>query len=279
MRRRRIKERRAALVLLVAALALAPVAANAADPTARPVAAASPPPRLVVGLRLGDPALQAGVVRQGEVVLARGLEIELVRTLARRLGTPIDRFVEMRRHARLPVAYPARWSLALGSIEAPRSGGAAGLSVPYLPTGAVVVLSRGSSRPRGLADLRSRVLCAVRHGGAADAISQSVRPGHRPLLAKDDAQLLTLVRTGACEAAFVPAVRAGRFVRGHAGVLGPVGGLVPDGKGLVVAVSHGDGPTVAEVDRVLRRLRADGTLGRLARSWLGLDPAALRVLR
>jgi ABC-type amino acid transport substrate-binding protein len=36
---------------------------------------------------------------------------------------------------------------------------------------------------------------------------------------------------------------------------------------------------VTAVNRALGRLRADGTLGRLARSWLGLDPARLRVLR
>ena len=43
------------------------------------------------------------------------------------------------------------------------------------------------------------------------------------LLAGDDDRLLTLVRTGACDAALVPAVEAGRFVRGNARRLGPVG--------------------------------------------------------
>ena len=36
---------------------------------------------------------------------------------------------------------------------------------------------------------------------------------------------------------------------------------------------------VAEVDRALRRMRADGTMHRLARTWLGIDPARLRLLR
>ncbi len=36
---------------------------------------------------------------------------------------------------------------------------------------------------------------------------------------------------------------------------------------------------VAAVDRALARLRRDGTLDRLARFWLGLDPASLPVLR
>jgi ABC-type amino acid transport substrate-binding protein len=92
-------------------------------------------------------------------------------------------------------------------------------------------------------------------------------------------RLRTTVRTGACDAALVPAVEAGRFVAGSRGSLGSVVGRIERGKGLVVAVPRGGEVSVASVDRELARLRRDGTLGRLARSWLGLDPASLPVLR
>ncbi len=36
---------------------------------------------------------------------------------------------------------------------------------------------------------------------------------------------------------------------------------------------------VADLFRLVRRLRADGTLHRLARTWLGIDPARLSPLR
>jgi ABC-type amino acid transport substrate-binding protein len=88
-----------------------------------------------------------------------------------------------------------------------------------------------------------------------------------------------MVRTGACDAALVPAVEIGRFVAGQGGSLGSVVGRIPSGGGLVVAVPRGAGIDVAVVDRELVRLRRDGTLGRLARAWLGLDPATLPVLR
>ncbi len=282
-RRRKIKERRASFVLALCALALVPVAAHAADPvhpSTKPVTAApAPVAGVVVGLSLGDPAMQAGVLRNGEVVLARGFEIELARIVSRRLRIPVDRFVELRPLARLPAASPMGWSMALGSIESNRGiRPGSDLTIPYLPTDAVLVLRRGLSKPRSLADLRDRVLCAVRGGGVADAIPRSVRPRHKPLLAADDDGLLTLVRTGACDAAVVPGVEAGRFVRGHRAQLGPLGGRIHDGNGLSIAVSRQTGPPVSSVDRVLRRLRSDGTLGRLARSWLGLDPASLRAL-
>jgi ABC-type amino acid transport substrate-binding protein len=92
-------------------------------------------------------------------------------------------------------------------------------------------------------------------------------------------RLRTLVRTGACDAALVPAVEAGRFVAGSRASLGPVVGRIERGKGLVVAVPRGGTVDATAVDRELERLRRDGTLGRLARSWLGLDPASLPVLR
>lgn len=280
-RRRRIKERRTCLVIGLCAVTLAPVAGKAAEQAPPTGSQARPEPAaLVVGLRLHDPALQAGVLRGGEVILARGLEVELARLVARRLREPIARFVPVRQSLSRSAATPTRWSLAVGGIEqGSPSGARVDRSAPYLRTGAVVVLRRGLSKPRRLADLRDRVLCAVRGGGAAHAISTSVRPSHRALLATDDDRLRALVGTGACDAALVPAVDAGRFVRGHAGRLGPVGGWIPDGDGLVIAVSRRTGPDVAAVDRVLGRLRADGTLGRLARSWLGLDPARLRTLR
>ena len=75
------------------------------------------------------------------------------------------------------------------------------------------------------------------------------------------------------------AAEAGRFVAGQRGALGPVVGRIARGDGLVVAVPRGAGIDLAAVDRELGQLRRDGTLGRLARAWLGLDPASLPVLR
>jgi len=46
----------------------------------------------------------------------------------------------------------------------------------------------------------------------------------------------------------------------------------------VIAVPHGAPVAAADVSRALRRMRADGTLHRLARAWLGIDPARLRLL-
>jgi ABC-type amino acid transport substrate-binding protein len=48
---------------------------------------------------------------------------------------------------------------------------------------------------------------------------------------------------------------------------------------MVVVVARASGLDVARVNGAIAALRRDGTLARLARAWLGRDPAALRVLR
>jgi ABC-type amino acid transport substrate-binding protein len=260
------------LVTLVLALA-APAAAADAPPVVRPTS-------LVVALSLGDSGLQAGVVRGRDVILARGFEVELARLLVRRLGGRVARFVDVRPPGRLPAAGAPSWQLAVASIEpSPAARAVAALSAPYLTTDLAVILRRGLERPRGLADLRKRLVCVVTGSDALPVVARRIRPVQRPLVASGRERMRTLLRTGACDAAVVPAWQAGALIAGRRALFGPVAGRIEHGGGLVIAVARGTGLEPADVDRELRRLRADGSLGRLARSWLGLDPAALRPLR
>ena len=248
--------------LLTLTLALAaPAAAADAPPPARPTS-------LVVALSLGDSGLQAGVVRGREVILAR------------RLGGRVVRFIDVRPPGRLLAAGAPGWHLALASIEpTPEARGTAAFSAPYLTTDLAVVLRRGLERPRGLAGLRTRLVCVARGSDALPVVARTVRPVRPPLVVPGRERLRTLLRTGACDAAVVPAWQAGALIGGRGRLFGPVAGRIEHRHGLVIAVARGSGLDPADVDRELRRLRVDGSLGRLARSWLGLDPAALRRLR
>ncbi len=267
----------AAAALALVALGL-PAEGRADDPPPAPVVAPKPAV-LVVALSLDDPVLQAGAVRDGKVILARGLEVEIARTLARRLGIPRVDFVYVRPASRLLAATVRPWDVALASVPStPAAGVAADLSNPYLASGQAVVLRHGLAPLTSLAALRDSVTCAVRFSAGARTIATTLRPAEGPLLAPNPERLLELVRTGVCDAALVDASAAGRFVAGRGALLGPVRALVPTTGGHVVAVTR-DGPVaVADVNRALARMRADGTLHRLARAWLGIDPGRLRPL-
>lgn len=238
------------------------------------------PSELVVALGLGDPVLQAGVVRDGQVILARGLEVEIARNLARRLGIPRVRFVYVRPASRLLASKVRPWHIMIASIRPTRlASSLSDLSEPYLGTDQAVVLRRGLPRLKALGDLRGRITCAVRGSDGAQALATSVVPVARPILAPSSERLFQLVQTGVCDAAVVDAGGVGRLVAGRAGVLGEITARVEFGGGYVVAVTRGGPVAVEEVGRALRRMRADGTMHRLARAWLGIDPARLLPLR
>jgi cystine transport system substrate-binding protein len=255
-----------------------PAEGRAGDPPPAAVAVA-PPTELVVALGLRDPVLQAGVVRGGEVILARGLEVDIARDLARRLGVPRVHFVYVQSSSRLLAARVRPWDVSIAAIRPLKSAAAvADLSEPYLGTDQAVVLRRGLPRASSLADLRHRITCALRGSDGARAIATSLRPAAKPMLVASDPRLLELVQTGACDAAVVDANTVGGFVAGRGGLLGPISARIEAGGGYVVAVTRGGPVAVADVNRALARMRADGTMHRLTRRWLGIDPARLRPL-
>ena len=238
------------------------------------------PDVLVVALDLRDPLRQAGVVKGGEVILARGLEVDIAREIARRLRIPKVRFLYVRPASRVLAAEAPRWHLGVASIRASStSPTGADLSEPYLGTDQAVVLRRGLPRLRSLLDLRSLRSCALRGSDGSRALSTSVRPSVPPVLPSRSERLFQLVQTGVCDAALVDADEVGRFVAGRGGLLGPVSARVAYGAGYVVAVTRGGSIAAPEVGRAIRRMRGDGTMHRLTRTWLKIDPDRLRVLR
>ena len=269
----------AAVVVAVALVALGiPADVRAGDApqavTTNPVA---PPAELVVGLSLADPALEAGVVRGRDVVLARGLEVEVARKLAERLKIPKVRFVAVRPAARL-LANRGDWDIALTAIESPRIPSAVDVTMPFLATDQALLLRKGLKRPYSLAKLRELQLCVVKHTNGAQAIA-AIHPDRPTQYASSVKRLLQLVQTGSCDAAAIDAVKAGRLVEGKKSLLGPVAARLLFGSGMVVVVSRDAAVKVTDVDRAVHRLRANGTLSKLARFWLGVDPAALPILR
>jgi cystine transport system substrate-binding protein len=236
------------------------------------------PDVLVVALDLRDPVRQAGVVREGEILLARGLEVDIAREVARRLRVPRIEFIHVPIASRLPSTTARPWDIVIASLRPTGSLAArADLSQPYLGNDQAVVLRRGLPPLRALRDLRGKVVCAVRGSGGARALAV---PGvERLRLVSSTTRLLDLAQTGVCDASLVDADDVGRLVAGRGGMLGPIRARLSLDGGSVVAVGK-DGPvTVAEVDRALSGMRADGTMHRITRTWLGIDPGRLLQLR
>lgn len=260
-----------------------PAVAVAAAVTAAPAGATAPatkePGALVVGLSLPSPGFQVGAVRGGEIVLARGLEVDVARALARRLGLRRVRLVQAGSPERLVAAGAKRWDVGLARLSpTPARGRAVDFSVPYLRADLGVLARRGLARPRVLSDLVGLQLCVERGSRGADAVAGRVRPAAAPLRTDDLESLLRLVQTGRCDAAVADATALALALAGRRERYGPLVGRIDTGAAYALALERGS-PLLPAVDRALARLAADGALRRLAADWLGVDLARVPVLR
>ena len=256
---------------VVAALAVATTAAAATQPTKRPG-------ELTVALNLPRPALQVGAVRGGDIVLARGFEVDVARALARRLGLRL-RLVQVRDAQRLLQPGAKSWDVALAQlVPTPARERAVSFTMPYLRDDPVVLMRRGLARPTSLAELRPLKLCAEWGRRAADVVAGRVRPRERALLVGSVDALLRKLQTGACDAGLAELSRLGPELEGRRDLYGGLAGRIETQRAYAVALER-NGALLPATDRALRSLRADGTLRRLATAWLGVDQTRLRVLR
>jgi ABC-type amino acid transport substrate-binding protein len=259
-----------------AAIVIAALVAAGAASAAAPTRAKG---ELVIALSMPAQGFQVGSVSGSRVVYARGLEVDLGRALARHLGIRHVRFVQVSAPGQIVRPGRKSWDLALAQIVPTRSSArAVELVGPYLVDDQAVLLRRGLARPRSLADLRRLQLCAVRGSRGADVAAQRARPVSGTLLARDVVELLRWVQTGRCDAAVHEAPALGASVVNARRRYGRLAGRIETGATYAIALPHGS-PLAADVGRALAALRADGVVTRLARAWLGFDPARLRALR
>jgi ABC-type amino acid transport substrate-binding protein len=113
--------------------------------------AAAPPTRvageLTVALSLPSPGLQAGSVQGTRVVFSKGLEPELVRALAARLGVRTVRFVNEPLFSKLVSKGPKPWDFAIAAVTiTPARQRNVSFTAPYL-TGDQGVLVREGLEP------------------------------------------------------------------------------------------------------------------------------------
>ena len=100
----------------------------------RSLAATKRPGELTVALSLPAPALQVGAVRGSDVVLARGLEVDVARAVARRLGLRL-RLVQVGDARRLLRPGRRGWDAALAQLVAtPTRTRVSSFTTPYSVT-------------------------------------------------------------------------------------------------------------------------------------------------
>jgi polar amino acid transport system substrate-binding protein len=270
-------------VLLAFAATLVVVSASAAA-TARP--AAAPPTikrgRLVVGLDPPVVGFAVGTLRGQKVLNPHGFEIDLAKAIAAKL--------RLRRidYVKVPFAVlfrPGSKPFDLAFEEAtitPARSRTVSFSAPYFDANQGVLVSKKIAAahkvPKSLSDLKKLQLCVQATTTSLDYVQHQLHPQKRPLIYQTLAAGFTAVQIGRCDAFMTDAPIEALQKKTKPSAYGPLAGQVATHEQYGAILTKGSKLKPA-IDRAIRSLKANGTIGRLQKRWFSLDFSKLRTLR
>jgi polar amino acid transport system substrate-binding protein len=262
--------------LLPAAVLAALVAVPAAS--ARP---ASPPTmhsgQLVVAF--GDPAVgfASGTVRGSTITNPRGYEVDLASAIAKGLGlTPVWTYTSWN-GLFLPGTKKFDVSFQEATITAQRKR-TVDFTNSYLNANQGVLISKQTTPPKSIADLKKLQTCAQTNTTGLDWINSKLRPTTRPLTYPTTTAAFQAVQLNQCQAMIldVPIVALER--KSNPTKYGPVAGQIVTHEQYGAVLQKGS-KLLPLVDAQIKKLTANGTIGKLQKKWFNLNFAAIPVLK
>jgi polar amino acid transport system substrate-binding protein len=258
-----------------------PADTGAAEPAPPP--AEEPPPQeapetLVVALNLPSPGFQVGAVDGEDVVFAKGFEVDLVRALAKKLGTQA-RFVQVEPFGDLLAAGRKPWDLAVAEVTiTDKRDRRVDFSDPYLLADQGVLLRKGLEQvPTSIADLQGLLLCTQDGTTASSVIRNRIEPDEPAQRFSRLEVLFRELQAGACDAAVLDAPILGAERAQLPFRYGPLAGLIATGEQYGIVFPRRS-PLREAINGALAELVDDGTLARLSKTWLSTDLSELPLL-
>ena len=268
---RRLASIAAGLAALV--IAAAPAAAQQAVPPPTIT-----PGVLTVALDMPSDGFQVGAVKGSQVVFARGLEVDLAKAVAKKLGLRAS-FVNVPVFADIVAPGPKAWDVAFAQVSI-LAGRRAAISytVPYLSVDQGVLLRRGTPVPRTLAAMKALRICVQSKTTGAAVVARRVKPTTKAKGYADVTSLVQGLSTGRCDAVVYDAPTLA-VLRSEVPLrVGPMAGVIPTAENYGAVTSKGS-PLRPVLNTALSTLLRDGTVGALSRKWLSINVRALRPLR
>jgi len=275
------------IVTVLAAVAVA-VGLSAGSAAAKPQAdppGLKTPGQLTVGLSMPSPGFQnVTPLPSGTAVLPaspvpKGMEIEMVNAIAKALG--IKKIVYIQNNFQnMYLPGPKKWDFGLAemTITAERKKNI-DFSVPYMNANQGVMIRKGlSPAPKSLADLKNIVLCAQIGTTGAAYIKDRVQPNKKALYPQTTTIMYQQLKSKRCDAALydAPILGAQKFQEPKA--YGPIVGQIITNEQYGAAFQKGDAIRPA-VNKIIKKLLADGTIGKLSTKWLTFDASKLPVFK
>jgi polar amino acid transport system substrate-binding protein len=262
---------------LIAAAALAALVAVPAA-SARPAA----PPTLQSGkliVAFGDPAVgfASGTVRGSTVTNPRGYEVDLASAIAKGLGLTPQWMYTPWNGLFLPGTKKFDISFQEATITAQRARTIT-FSSPYMNANQGVLISKQTTPPKSIADLKKLQTCAQTNTTGLDWINSTLKPDKRPLTYPTTTAAFQAVQLNQCQAIIldVPIVALER--KSNPTKYGPVAGQIATHEQYGAVMQKGSA-LAPLVDAQIKKLTANGTVAKLQKKWFNLNFASIPVLK
>jgi polar amino acid transport system substrate-binding protein len=266
------------IALAAAALAIAAATAVAAS------AQTSAPPtkesgKLIVGFDVPAPGFWNGRVSGTTIKNGSGFEYSLAKEIAKAMGVPKVQYLRAP-FATILVGGRKKYDFALEetTITVARAR-VIGFSTPYFNANQGVLIAKGVTKPRSIADLKRIQLCGVKDTTGLSYIQHKIRPTKRPLVySASTTAVFDAIEAGRCQALIydVPIIvsQANKKKGAYGGVVGQI-----DTNESYGAVMEKGSKLKPFVDRAIKRVIASGALGKLQTRWFGYKDSDFRVLK
>ena len=257
--------RKPLLLVVVVGLALTAAAAFAA-PTAVPT---KTPGVLTVGFDVPAPGFWNGRVTGTTIKNPTGFEAQLAQAIAKNLGDHARSSSCARRSAgssrRRRSRTTSRWKRRRSRLQRAK---VVSFSAPYFDANQGVLIRKGLAKPTSIAALKSLQLCAQADTTGLSYIQHTLRPAKRALVYNaSSTAAFDAVEAGKCDALIldVPIVVAQSQKKpgAYGGVVGQI--VTHEGYGAIMEKGSALKPSI---DKAIKALKANGTIGKLQRKWL-----------
>jgi polar amino acid transport system substrate-binding protein len=275
---------------LVSALAAVALAVGLSAGSAGAQSKADPPGlktpgQLTIGLSMPSPGFQnVTPLPSGNNVLPaspapKGMEIDMAKAIAKELGVTKIVYVQ-NNFQNMYLPGPKKWDFGLAemTITAERKKNI-DFSASYLDANQGVMIRKGlSPAPKTIADLKNIVLCAQIGTTGAAYIKNRIQPSKKALYPQTTTIMYQQLKSKRCDAAVydAPILGAQRFLEPKA--YGPIVGQIITNEQYGAAFQKGDALRPA-VNKAIKKLLANGTIGKLTQKWLTFDASKLPVFK
>lgn len=268
------------VALAAAALAVCAITAVAASAKTTAVPTKQPG-KLVVGFDLPAPGFWNGRASGNTIKHPTGFEHSLALLIAKQLGIGASKVQFLRAPFStilLGGNKPYDFALEETTITTQRAK-VVSFSSSYFNANQGVLISKGTSKPTKIADLKSLQTCAQASTTGLSWIQHKLRPAKKPLVySASSTAAFDAVQAGTCQALILDVPIVESQAKKKPGAYGGVVAQIDTKEGYGAVMQKGS-PLKPYVSRAINKLQKNGTIGKLTKQWFKYNPDTIPVLK